>query len=58
MTGWHKGDKKPGWWEILIGPGKGLDTKNTLQSAQTYSGYQRNNRTIKHQSRNRKKNME
>jgi len=24
--GWHKGDEKPGWWEIIIGPGKALDT--------------------------------
>ncbi|MDR2544497.1 MAG: homoserine O-acetyltransferase [Methanobrevibacter sp.] len=26
-AGWHKGDKKPGWWEIVIGPGKSLDTE-------------------------------
>ena len=26
-AGWHKGDKKPGWWEIVIGPGKALDTE-------------------------------
>ncbi len=25
-AGWHEGDKKPGWWEIVIGPGKALDT--------------------------------
>ncbi|MGN1363316.1 MAG: homoserine O-acetyltransferase [Methanobrevibacter sp.] len=25
-AGWHEGDKKPGWWEIIIGPGKALDT--------------------------------
>jgi homoserine O-acetyltransferase/O-succinyltransferase len=26
-AGWHRpDDKKPGWWDIMIGPGKGLDT--------------------------------
>ena len=25
-AGWHKNDTKPGWWEIVIGPGKALDT--------------------------------
>ena len=25
-AGWHSGDAKPGWWEIVIGPGKALDT--------------------------------
>ena len=25
-AGWHDGDKKPGWWNIIIGPGKPLDT--------------------------------
>ena len=24
-AGWHEGDKKPGWWEIVIGPGKAID---------------------------------
>lgn len=26
-AGWHEGDKKPGWWEIVIGPGKALDSE-------------------------------
>lgn len=26
-AGWHKGDRKPGWWEIFIGPGKALDSE-------------------------------
>jgi len=25
-TGWHDGDKHPGWWHTMIGPGKAVDT--------------------------------
>ncbi|MDA4132259.1 MAG: homoserine O-acetyltransferase, partial [Thaumarchaeota archaeon] len=25
-AGYHPGEKNPGWWDDMIGPGKGLDT--------------------------------
>lgn len=25
-AGWHPGDRHPGWWDTLIGPGKAVDT--------------------------------
>ena len=25
-AGWHEGDKHPGWWDNLIGPGRPIDT--------------------------------
>ncbi len=26
MAGYYPGDAKPGWWDIMVGPGKGIDT--------------------------------
>ncbi|WXG42125.1 MAG: homoserine O-acetyltransferase [Candidatus Freyarchaeum deiterrae] len=26
-AGFHEGDKNQGWWDVMIGPGKGLDTE-------------------------------
>ena len=26
VAGWHAGDKDPGWWDNMVGPGKALDT--------------------------------
>lgn len=26
VAGYHQGSEKPGWWEIMVGPGKAIDT--------------------------------
>ena len=44
-AGWHEGDKKPGWWDSMIGSGKAFDTDkyfvicaNTIGSCKGSSG--------------------
>ncbi len=27
VAGWHEGDAKPGWWDMIIGPNRCLDTR-------------------------------
>ena len=26
-AGYHPGDRKPGWWDMMVGPGRGFDTE-------------------------------
>src|SRR5690606_5139002 len=37
-AGWHEGDKKPGWWDDMIGPGKAIDTDRYFVIAQNMLG--------------------
>ncbi len=31
-------DAKPGWWEIMVGPGKGIDTNDIWNKGDYYNG--------------------
>jgi homoserine O-acetyltransferase len=37
-AGWHDGEKKPGWWDDMIGPGKAIDTDRYFVIAQNMLG--------------------
>ena len=32
-AGYHEGDRHPGWWDAMIGPGKALDTETYSSSS-------------------------
>ncbi len=37
-AGWHEGDKHPGWWDVMIGPGKPIDTNRFFVIADNLLG--------------------
>jgi homoserine O-acetyltransferase/O-succinyltransferase len=38
VAGYHPGDKEPGWWDNLVGPGKPLDTRRFFVVGSNYLG--------------------
>jgi homoserine O-acetyltransferase len=38
VAGYHQGDKEPGWWDNLVGPGKALDTRRFFVVGSNYLG--------------------
>ncbi len=37
-AGWHPGDRRPGWWNTMIGPGKAIDTNRWFVIASNLLG--------------------
>lgn len=37
-AGWHEGDRRPGWWDNLIGPGRAIDTNRWFVVASNLLG--------------------